>query len=144
MQRLSPVRVAATFFIALALAFGVGSFKLGFRAEGAPGPGLLPLLASLVLLPMGVRLLLAPGGVGEASPVRAAPLLLLGLLSVHALVLPHAGFVVPTVVLLFVWTTAFHQRRITSAALLSGLLTAGSALLFNTFLGVRMPLWPGP
>ena len=143
MRRLSPVRVAAIAFIALALVFGLGAFKLGFRAEGVPGPGLLPLLASVALLPIGVRLLVAPAIVGEVSPFAAAPLRLLALLAVHGLALPHLGFVAPTLVLLVVWARGFHQRSYPVAVVLAVAVTTGAALLFNVLLGIRMPLWPG-
>lgn len=143
MPRLGPVRVAAGFLVLLALVFGGGAFALGFRAEGMPGPGLLPLLASLALLPLGLRLLAAPGRLGEVSPFRARPLALLTVLAAYALVLPRAGFVVPTVALLVVWARIFHGRPLPSALLLAGLLTAGAVLVFGVLLGVRLPLGPG-
>ena len=72
--------MSAAGFVLLALTFGFGSFQLGFRHEGVPGPGLLPLLTSVILLPVGVRLLLRPSLLPGAGPVRAAPLLALALL----------------------------------------------------------------
>jgi hypothetical protein len=143
MRQVSPVRVAAVAFIALAIVFGLGAFTLGFRAEGMPGPGLLPVLASVLLLPVGVRLLLTPGMVGESTPFGAGALLVLGLLALHALALPHLGFVVPTLALLVVWARCFHRRRLVPSVVLAVLITAAAALLFTGGLGVRMPLWPG-
>jgi hypothetical protein len=142
-RQISPVRVAGAVFVALALAFGLGAFTLGFRAEGVPGPGLLPLLASAVLLPIGVRLLVTPGVVGETSPFAAAPLSLLAVLAVHALLLPRLGFVAPTLVVLVVWARVFHGRSLVAALALAVLLTSGVVVLFNALLGIRMPLWPG-
>lgn len=143
MVGLGPVRAAAGLLVVLALVFGAGAFSLGFRAEGVPGPGLLPLLASLALLPLGLRLLLAPGRLGEASPFRARPLALLAALAAYALALPRAGFVVPTVVLLVLWARGFHGRPLGHALLLAVSLTAGAVLVFGVLLGVRLPLWPG-
>jgi hypothetical protein len=138
-----PVRIAAVAFVALALVFGLGAFKLGFRADGVPGPGLLPLLASLALLPIGIRLLVAPRVVGEPSALGIAPLVLLLLFAVQALLMPRLGFVLPTVALLVVWARAFHRRSLVASVVLAVLLTAAAALLFNGLLAVRMPLWPG-
>jgi hypothetical protein len=139
----SPVRLAGAGFVLLALTFGLGAFTLGFRAEGVPGPGLLPLVTSALLLPVGLRLLLRPAVVGASEPFRRAPLLALALLAVYAAVLPHAGFVVPSLLFLTVWAMAFHGRPLASAAVMSVALTAASALLFRGLLGVLIPLWPG-
>lgn len=127
----------------LALTFGLGAFKLGFTAEGVPGPGLLPLLTSGLLLPIGIWLVIRPSAVGASEPFRLAPILALALLAVYAIVLPRAGFVVPTLVFLTVWTMAFHGRSLRSAAALGVGLTAASVLLFRGLLGVLIPLWPG-
>lgn len=138
----SPVRLSAAFFVLLALAFGVGAFKLGFRAEGIPGPGLLPLITSVLLLPLGLGLLISPAPVGEARPFRRPPLLALVLLAVYALLLPRAGFVLPSLAFLTIWAMAFHARPFVGAVLMSAGLTAGTAVLFRVLLGVLLPLWP--
>lgn len=142
MRAPSPVRLSAAGFVLLALVFGLGSFKLGFRAEGVPGPGLLPLLTSVLLLPLGVRLFLRPSAVGRVEAPGRAPLLALVLLAAYAVVLPRAGFVLPTLVFLQIWAMAFHGRSFAPALAMSAGLVAGSALLFRALLGVLMPLWP--
>ena len=134
--------MSAAGFVLLALTFGFGSFQLGFRHEGVPGPGLLPLLTSVILLPVGVRLLLRPSLLPGAGPVRAAPLLALALLAVYGAALPYGGFVAPTFVVLVVWVVAFHRRPLMHAIVLALLLSAGAAALFRPLLGVPMPLWP--
>ena len=136
------VRVSAAGLVLLALTFGLGSFALGFRHEGVPGPGLLPLLTSALLLPVGVRLLLRPALLPGAAPVRATPLLALALLAVYGAALPWGGFVAPTGVFLAVWVVAFHRRPLAHAIVLALCLSAGAALLFRVLLGVPMPLWP--
>jgi len=129
--------------VLLALTFGLGAFKLGFTTEGVPGPGLLPLLTSALLLPIGIWLVIRPGAVGASEPFHRAPILALALLAVYAVVLPRAGFVVPTLAFLTVWAMAFHGRSLRSAAAMSVGLTVASVLLFRGLLGVLIPLWPG-
>jgi hypothetical protein len=138
----ASVRVAAAGLVLLALIFGVGSFQLGFRHEGVPGPGLLPLLTSVLLLPIAGRLLLRPSLLPSAAPLRAAPLLALAVLGVYGAALPYGGFAVPTFVLLVFWVVAFHRRPLRHAVVLAVLLSAGAVALFHLLLGVPMPLWP--
>jgi hypothetical protein len=128
---------------ALALAFGAGAFRLGFVAEGVPGPGLLPLATSALLLPLALRLLHRPHTLGGSAPLARTPLLALALLALYALALPRAGFVLPTLVLLAVWVRAFHGRSLAASAALSAAVTAGAVALFRAALGVLVPLWPG-
>ena len=140
----TSVRSAAAGLALLALVFGVGSFQLGFRQEGVPGPGLLPLVTSLLLLPIAGRLLLRPSDLPGAEPLRATPLVALAVLGIYAVVLPRGGFVGPTVVFLVVWVVAFHRRPLWQAVVLAVLLTAGAVVLFHVVLGVPMPLRPEP
>ena len=139
----SPVRLSAAALAALALAFGVGAFKLGFVAEGVPGPGLLPLATSVLLLPLAARLLIRPDILGPGESLARTPLLALAALGVYAFTLPRAGLVLPTLVLLAVWARGFHGRSIGESVALSVGLTAGAVLLFRYALGVLVPLWPG-
>jgi hypothetical protein len=129
---------------ALAVAFGAGAFKLGLTAEGLPGPGLLPLVTSVLLLPLAVRLLVAPHTLGPAQALHRTPLTALAVLAVYALALPRAGFVLPTLILLVAWIRVFHGRSVTSSIAVSVALTAGAVVLFRIALGVLVPLWPAP
>jgi hypothetical protein len=140
----SPARLSAATLAALAVAFGGGAFELGLTAEGLPGPGLLPLITSVLLLPLALRLLVAPDTLGPAQALRRTPLAALAVLAVYALALPRAGFVLPTLVLLGVWTRVFHGRSLGSSVGVSVALTAGAVLLFRVALGVLVPLWPSP
>lgn len=140
--RAASVRIAAAGLLLLALLFGAGSFQLGFRQEGVPGPGLLPALTSVLLLPIAGRLLLRPSILPGAEPLRAAPLLALAVLAVYGAVLPYGGFVAPTVVFLVLWVVAFHRRPLRRAVVLAVLLSAGAVALFHLLLGVPIPLWP--
>ena len=139
----APVRLSGAGFVLLALVFGIGAFRLGFTAEGLPGPGLLPLVTSVLLLPVGVWLVLRPRAVGTPEPFRRGPILALAVLALYAVALPRAGFVVSTPVFLVAWTMAFHGRSLAHAAALGVALTLAGVLLFRSLLGVPIPLWPG-
>lgn len=138
----SPVRVAASCFVALAVVFGAGAFRLGFRADGVPGPGLLPLVTSILLLPVALRLLAKPAAAGSGEPFRRPSLVALPMLVAYGLLLPSLGFVLPTVVLLTAWGRIFHERPMARALVLAILLVVGAVGLFHRLLAVPIPLWP--
>ncbi len=137
------VPVAAVFCALLALVFGLGAFKLGFWQEGVPGPGLLPFITSVALLPIALRLLFWPRTVPDAGPLRPMPLVALVVLAVYGVLVARLGFIGPSLVLLAVWRRAFHGGSWLAAAVTSVALVIGAVLLFRTLLGVPLPLWPG-
>lgn len=139
---LSPLRLSALGMIILAVAFGLGSFKLGFWEHGIPGSGLLPAIASAALLLVGglllVQSLRQPAGAG----FRIEPVAALLLLAVYVASLPYAGFVLPNLLLLFVWVRFFQHRSLLAAALVSILVTGCGLLLFNVLLDAPIQAWP--
>ncbi len=139
---LTPLRLSALSMIVLAVAFGYGSVKLGFWEHGIPGSGLLPAIASVALLVLG-GLLLAES-LREAAPAsfRPEPLAALVLLAVYVFFLPYGGFVLPHLLLLFVWVRFFQHRSWLEAALISLLVTFGGLALFNFFLDAPIQAWP--
>ena len=140
MSLLQPTRIAALLLTTLALVFGVGGFRLGLWSDNTPGPGLLPLAAALLLLPL-VGLMLRERGPGE-EPFKAAPVSAILLTCIYAAVLPRAGFLLPTFVLVLAWVRIFHEQQWVRASLLSMCLTAAGVGLFGAVLKVPMPLLP--
>lgn len=140
MSLLQPTRIAALLLTALALVFGVGGYRLGIWSDATPGPGLLPLAAALLLLPL-IGLMLREGSRDE-EPFKAPPLLAILLTGLYAAVLPRAGFVLPTFLLILAWVRIFHQQRWIPAALLGICLTVMGVGLFSLALKVPMPLLP--
>ena len=133
--------VAAACFVILALVFGLGAFTLGFRKEGVPGPGVLPFVTSVALLPIGLRLLLAPRTRPAPRPLELRPLVALAVLALYAAVLPRLGFVAPTVAFVTLWCRAFHATSLGRALAIALLLVAGAVLSFRVLLAVPLPLW---
>jgi hypothetical protein len=141
MSLLQPTSIAALLLITLAFIFGVGGYRLGLWSDNTPGPGLLPLAAALILLPL-VGLMLREDN-ADQGPFRAAPLSAVILMCIYAAVLPRAGFLLPTFVLVLAWVRIFHGQGWVRASLLSMCLSAAGVGLFGVLLKVPMPLVPG-
>ncbi len=139
---LSPTVISALVMIVLSLAFGYGSYRLGFWDYGIPGSGLLPMLASAVLLVLASILLVQTWREPEGETFRPMPIAALGLIWVYSLLLPWLGFAIPTVIMLFIWVKVVFGRPAWLAALLAVLLTLGGIVLFGTFLDTPIEVWP--
>lgn len=141
MTKIAPTYLAAGMLAALAALFGVGAFKLGFWVDDAPGPGLLPLVIALLLLPLLFVALREPIPSDE-TPFRGSPLVAVLLTVIYALVLPSAGFVPASIVLLLIWIRLFYGQAWVGAIICSTALTAAGVVIFNVLLKVPMPLFP--
>ncbi len=141
MTKIAPTYVAAAMLAGLAILFGVGAFKLGFWVDDAPGPGLLPLAISLLLLPLLFVASREPIPSDE-TPFRGSPLVAIVFTVIYALVLPRTGFVPASIVLLLVWIRLFYGQGWIGAIICSSALTAAGVVIFNVLLKVPMPLFP--
>jgi hypothetical protein len=141
MIRIVPSYAAGLMLGALGLVFCIGAFRLGFWGDDGPGPGLLPLVAGALLIPLIVVALREPVPEGETA-FRMPPLLAIGLALVYALVLSRTGFVPATLVLLVLWIRGFYRQSWLRAAICSVCLTAFGIFIFNVLLKVPMRLWP--
>lgn len=140
MSVLLPTRVAAVLLAALALVFGIGGWRLGLWVDGSPGPGLLPFAVAVLMGPM-IALLLREGSAGD-QPFERTPFLAIGLTCAYAVLLPRAGFVLATVLLVTLWVRFLHGQGWVRAALLAAGLTGAGVGLFAGLLKVSMPLLP--
>ena len=141
MIRIAPNLVAGLMLGALALVFGVGAFRLGFWGDDGPGPGLMPLGVSILLLPLLIVALREPDPDGESS-FKSQPLLALLIMGIYAFTLPRVGFVPATVVLLAAWIRGFYSQSWLRTAVCSVGLTAVGFFIFHTLLKVPMQLFP--
>jgi hypothetical protein len=139
--RIVPSYAAGLMLGALGLVFCIGAFRLGFWGDDGPGPGLLPLVAGALLIPLIVVALREPVPEGETA-FRMPPLLAIGLALVYALVLSRTGFVPATLVLLVLWIRGFYRQSWLRAAICSVCLTAFGIFIFNVLLKVARRLWP--
>jgi putative tricarboxylic transport membrane protein len=144
MNRLAPTHVGALMLGALVLVFGIGAFKLGFWMDEMPGPGLLPMAAVVLLIPVIVVILREPAPADE-TPFTLMPLLALAVMGVFGLLLPHAGVILAMIALVIAWVRFFHQQTWLRAVICSVGLTAAAVFIFGVLLEVRMqllPAWP--
>src|SRR6187431_1804056 len=67
MIRIVPSYVAGLTLGVLGLVFCIGAFRLGFWTDDGPGPGLLPLVAGALLIPLIVVALREPEPQGDTA-----------------------------------------------------------------------------
>ncbi|MBX3519209.1 MAG: tripartite tricarboxylate transporter TctB family protein [Xanthobacteraceae bacterium] len=135
-----PVNVAAILIAAVAVAFGIASWRLGFWTDDGPGPGLLPFVTVCLLFP--ILFLIVREKFDDEERFKADPLVAIIMLCVYAATLPYLGFLVPTVALIVAWTTIFERQNIVRGIVLSGFLVACGWVIFVYLLRVPMPLLP--
>ena len=141
MNRVAATHVGALMLGALALVFGIGAFKIGFWMDEMPGPGLLPMAAAALLVPVIIVMLREPAP-AEETPFTATPLLALAVMGVFGLLLPYAGVVLAVSALLIVWVRFFHRQSWLRAVTCSVCLTAAAVFIFGVLLAVPMQLRP--
>jgi hypothetical protein len=142
LRLLVPARLAAAILGALAVAFGAASWKLGYWVQGVPGPGLLPLGTSVLLLPAVFFLLRTPLAPDDETTLSKTALLGLALCGGCALVMPWLGAVLPAIALATLWMRLFGRRPWPSSLFMASVMVAALALLFIAALKVPVPLWP--
>jgi len=134
--------IAALVPLLLGLYAGWSAYGQGLGSLGDPGPGLWPLIVSVILILASVALLVVPDPL--AVPERfghGALIALLGAVTlvVYAYLFEIVGFEVPTVLLLVVWLKFLGEESWRLTALVSVLATAAFYLIFITALGVSLP-----
>jgi hypothetical protein len=138
-----PARLAAVILGLLALGFGVASWSLGYWIDGLPGPGLLPLGTSLLLLPAVVVLFRAPPEPDDEASLSPRSLAGIGMCGACALAMPWLGIALPGWALGLLWMRWFGARSWLAAGAAAALIIGALAGLFVVALKVPMPLWPG-
>jgi hypothetical protein len=141
MIRIAPTYLAVGMIGVLALIFGVGAVRLGFWGDDGPGPGLLPLVVSLLLVPMLVLVVREPLP-SEETGLGAGPLSAIVLVLIYAAILPRVGFVISTLIMLLTWIRLFYRQSWLRSAVCSASLTLLGLVIFNVLLKVPMQLFP--
>jgi putative tricarboxylic transport membrane protein len=139
--------LCSLFLVVVGTLFCVSALRLGIATPSAPGPGLIPFGAALLLI------FFSLGTIAEAlftsKPADALPKILgsrswavfavLAVLFLYALFMPRLGFVVATfiaLICLFKLSEGQTWKRALGASLLTTFLTY---LLFSYALGVSLP-----
>ena len=127
------------------LAFAVTAIVLSSRmAVGTPiqpGPGMWPLTVSVLLAAFSALLVLTKDHDGHETWERGALRVLAAVVSlaVFIVLFSFIGFTLPAIAMSLLWLRAFGGERWRSAALLAVVAPVLLYLLFDEFLGVRLP-----
>lgn len=138
---MKPTMVIAAMLCLLALVFGVEAFQLGFWVDDNPGPGVLPLVASVLLLPLSI-LSLRERPSENATGFSGYSFLAIVVLIAYACAVPYGGFVLPTLVLIALWCKIFHRQSWLRSILCSASLTIFGIVIFAYLLQVPIQLLP--
>ncbi|MFC5752350.1 tripartite tricarboxylate transporter TctB family protein [Actinomadura rugatobispora] len=134
--------VAALVPLAVGVVAAVMSWNLGVGTLPAPGPGLWPLLVSVVMVVLAALLVLRSRPRGDEEPftkdVVTVAVAVVSLLC-YAFLFELIGFEVPTLALLVLWMKGLGREGWRVTAAVSVVATAALYLLFITGLGVSLP-----
>ena len=136
----TQARVGALAALAVGVLAGWQARRLGVGSLTAPGPGLWPLIVSVVLVLTGAAVALRPGDDAEAIG-REAWIVVLGSLSLvaYTLLFEVLGFEIPTVALLVFWLKVLGGETWRTAVTVALGATVSVYLVFLLALGVALP-----
>lgn len=128
------------------LVLGLVAMVLALRMEignlGTPGPGLWPLLVSVLLVTSSLGVILTGSGADtEAFTADAAPIIAaLVALGLFVMLFPVLGFAVPAFGLLVFWLRWISKESWPLTVVIAGITTAALYVLFAWVLGVPFPV----
>jgi hypothetical protein len=137
--------LAGAMFLAFGLAAIVISAKYPLGTAARMGPGYFPRILGILLVALGtlisVRALFLEGQ-RIAKSMWKPLLLVLGSVTLFALLLPRSGLVVATLALILTASWASHEFTWRASMLSGVLLAALSVMVFHFALGLPFTLWP--
>jgi len=142
-------RVSSLFWMAIALGFIGGSFRLGLGTLEEPGSGLLSFLAGSCLALMALILFVQSFARGKGPPSKISALwegmkwhrpVIIGLVLLgYILALESLGFILCSLLLIFFTLKALENFSWGKAALISVMASTFSYLIFSVLLKVMLP-----
>ncbi len=135
-------RILGVGAILLAIPVGMASWGFGVGSPKSPGAGFWPLVIAVVMAGLGQSLILhpTPDAVTEVRGSRWGKFVIsLGTLAFYVVALEPLGYLLATVVMLFVQLRWVESRSWRSSALIAILAAALSLLLFRVLLKVSLP-----
>jgi len=126
----------------IGLSAAVGSLVLGIGSPAEPGPGLWPLIISVVIIAGSVLLMLkGPRAHGAEKFTGSSRPVLLGVLTIIGFIvaLPTVGFEIPTLLLCFAWLYFLGRERLRLSIITSLVTTVLFYALFIMVLRVPLP-----
>jgi putative tricarboxylic transport membrane protein len=136
----TQARAGALTALAVGGLAGWQAHRLGVGSLTAPGPGLWPLIVSVILVLTGAAVALHPGDDAEVIG-REAWIVVLGCLSLvaYTLLFEVVGFEIPTIALLVFWLKVLGGDTWRTAVTVAVGATAAVYLVFIFALGVALP-----
>ena len=128
--------------ILLAIPIGAASWGFGVGSPKSPGAGFWPLLIALVMIGLGVSLILrpTPNAITEAGESRWGKFIIsLGTLAFYIVALEPLGYLLATVVMMFVQLRWVESRSWKSSSVIAVLTAVLSLLIFQVLLKVTLP-----
>ena len=136
---------AGLFFIAVALGFILLSRKYATGSMHRMGPGLFPILVSVLLASLGL-IIAARAFAVDGPPVprfHARPIVIsLAAIALFGIALAHLGLIAAVAVLVLVGAVASRESRPLETVGLVVVLITFSAGVFVWLLGLPIQLWP--
>jgi hypothetical protein len=132
--------------VGVVFAVGAGNYSLGTSAR--PGPGYFPLMLSVIMAIIGAIVLfksltIETEGGDPVGHIAWKPLLVIvGAITLFAILLPRLGMIATIPILIVVTSLAgdeFHWKGVLANAVV---LTFGSWVIFIWGLKLTIPLWP--
>jgi hypothetical protein len=109
-----------------------------------PGPAVFPLLVGALM--SAASLACVVHAILDRNPIHfdlrsgtARPVVLVAAFSAFLVLLPHVGFILPSLLLLLVTLQVFGMRGAWRRVAVAAAMTAAAVLLFETLLGVQFP-----
>jgi putative tricarboxylic transport membrane protein len=134
--------IAAGVPLVIGIVAAVMSWQLGVGTLADPGPGLWPLVVSVVMAIIAAVLVLQSRPTGaEEKFTREALIVVVAVVSLlgYALLFERIGFEIPTVALLVLWLKVLGRETWRATIAVSLVSTTAIYLLFITGLGVSLP-----
>ena len=136
----TQARAGALTALAVGLLAGWQARRLGVGSLTDPGPGLWPLIVSVVLVLTGAAVALRPGD--DAEPIgREAWIVVLGCVSLvaYTLLIEVIGFEIPTIALLVFWLKVLGEEPWRTSLTVAVGATVAVYAVFILALGVALP-----
>lgn len=137
--------VFAALFAAVGLLWVVKAFSLDLWSGFAPGSGFLPLLygGMLLVLSVGVlvTLILYPQEEEEKAPLGKS-LKLLAALILTVASLSFIGFAIPLFLMMLFMFAYVEEQPLVRSVIVSASVTAVFLVVFKSWLGIPVPLFP--
>lgn len=134
-------RIPAVVLLGLGAGAALVASQMPIGSPTAPGPGLWPLTVSALLVLFGGLLVLTGDHEGQERWGRNAFTVIgaIASLAVFIVLFSRMGFTVPAIVMTLLWLRVFGRERWRTAVPLAVAAPVLLYLLFDEFLGVRLP-----